>query len=95
MVCPVAAAVDGSTQPFTMPTGDRGRLNQHQCVPPPRPPPSEGQPEQTVRWANASIRTSEDRQLVAQCKTLKKEVSTHGQGCPEPRDLPKGGLHRP
>jgi hypothetical protein len=63
-----------------MPTADRGRLDQDQRLPPPRPQPSQAQPEQTVRLAKASIRASEDAQLVAQGKTLKEEVSTHGQG---------------
>lgn len=65
-----------SPQSFTMPAGDRGRLHQHQRVLPPRPPPSQADPEQSVRWAKASIRTTKDRQLMVQGKTLKEEVST-------------------
>jgi hypothetical protein len=67
-----------SPQPFTMPAGDRGRLHQHQRVLPPRPPPSQAHPEQSVRWAKAPIRTTKDRQLMAQCQTLNEEVSTDG-----------------
>jgi hypothetical protein len=61
-----------------MPTGDRGRLDQHQRFPPPRPKPSQAQPEQTIRWAEASIRTGKYRQLVAQGKMLEQEVPTRG-----------------
>src|SRR5882672_3714313 len=71
------ASIDGT---FAMPTVDRGRLDQQQRFPPPRPQPSQKQPEQTVRWANAPIRTSEYAQLVAQGKILEQEVSTRRQG---------------
>jgi hypothetical protein len=57
-----------------MPTIDGGRLDHHQCFPPPGPQPSQEQPQQTVRWAKAPIRTSQDAQLVAQGKTLEEEV---------------------
>jgi hypothetical protein len=77
-----------------MPTGDRGRLDQHQRFPPARPQPSQTQPEQTVTRAEASIRTSEYAQLVAQGKILEEEVSTHGQGRPERRDRPEDVTHR-
>ena len=63
-----------------MPTGDRVRLDERQRFPPSRPQPSQAQPEQTVRWTEASIRTSEYAQLVAQGKMLEQEVSTRGQG---------------
>jgi hypothetical protein len=49
-----------------MPTIDRGRLDQRQRVCPPRPHLSQHQPEQTVRWAKAAIRTNEYVQLVAE-----------------------------
>jgi hypothetical protein len=77
-----------------MPTGDRGRLDQHQRFPPPKPHASQAQPEQTVTRAEASIRTSEYAQLVAQGKTLEEEVSTRGQGRPERRNRPEGVPHR-
>jgi hypothetical protein len=57
-----------------MPTIDGGRLHQHQCLPPPGPPPAQQQPKQMVRWAKAPTRPSEDAQLVAQGKTLEQEV---------------------
>ena len=38
---------------LAMPTVDRGRLDQHQRVCPPRPQLSQHQPEQTVRWAES------------------------------------------
>src|SRR5216684_3651667 len=56
--------------------------------------PSQAQPEQAVRWAKASIRTSEYAQLVAQGKMLEQEVSTRGQGRPECSDRPEGVTHR-
>jgi hypothetical protein len=56
--------------------------------------PSQAQPEQTVRRAEASIRTGEDTQLVAQGKMLEKQVSTRGQGRSERRDRPEGVTHR-
>jgi hypothetical protein len=76
-----------------MPTGDRGRPDKHQRVPPPRPQPSQAQPEQTVRRAEASMRTSEYAYLVAQGKILEEEVSTRGQGRPERRDRPERVTH--
>src|SRR5262245_41952873 len=38
------------------------------------------QPEQTVRWAKASVRTSEDAQAVAQGNNLEEHVSPRGHG---------------
>ena len=63
-----------------MPTGDRGRLDQHESLPPAGPEPSQAHPEETVRRAEASIRTGEDTQLVSQGKDLEEEVGTCGQG---------------
>ena len=59
-----------------MPTGNRGWLDQHQRFPPPRPHAPQAEPEQTVRWAKASIGTTEDAELVAQGEDLEEEVST-------------------
>jgi hypothetical protein len=93
---PAAAASDASsiTEPFTMPTGDRGRLDQHESLPPPGPEPSQAHPEQTVRRAEASIRTREYTQLMAQGKKLEEQVATREQGRPEGRDRPEGLTHR-
>ena len=77
-----------------MPTGDRGRLDQHETLPPPGPEPSQAHPEETVRRAEASIRTREYTELMAQGKKLKEEVATRGQGGPEGRDRPEGLTHR-
>ena len=66
-----------------MPAGDSGRLDKHQRVFPPGPPPSQTQPEHAVRWAEASIGTSEYAQLVAQGEIFQDEVSTRGKGRPE------------
>src|SRR5260370_11456255 len=38
---PPRATPPASTEPFTMPTGDRGRLDQHESLPPPGPEPSQ------------------------------------------------------
>jgi len=75
---PPRATAPASTEPFAMPPGDRGRLDKHQDAPPPGPQPSQAQPEQAVTRAEASIRTSEHAQLVAQGKNLEEEVSTRG-----------------
>ena len=56
-----------------MPTVDGG---QQQRVSPPRPRTSQHQPEQTVKWAKAAIRTNEYAQLVAEGKDLEQQVST-------------------
>ena len=47
--------------------------------------------EQAQKRKQASIRTTKDRQLMAQGKTLKEEVSTHRQGDPNRHDRGKGG----
>ena len=62
------ATAPPSSEPIAMPTFDGGRLDQHQRVSPPRPRPSQDQPQQTVRCAKAPIRTSEHSQLVAQAR---------------------------
>jgi hypothetical protein len=62
---------------------------------PPQSPRSHAHPEQSIRWAKASIRATKDRRLMAQCKTLNEEVSTHRQGDPKRHDRAKGGTHRP
>ena len=59
-----------------MPTVDRGRLDQHQRVSPARPEPSQQQPEDTVRWAKATIRTNEYMQLVVEGEDFEQQVST-------------------
>jgi hypothetical protein len=63
-----------------MPTIDSGWLDQHQRFPPLGPQPPQTQPKQTVGWAKALIRTSEDAELVAQGKSLEQEVSTRRPG---------------
>ena len=60
-----------------MPMGNRGWLDQHERFPPPR---RQMLTEQTVRWAKASIGTTEDADLVAQGKNLEEQVSTRAQG---------------
>jgi hypothetical protein len=69
-------APPAANTPIAMPPIDGGRLNQHQHVAPPRPHPSQNQPEQTVRRSKAPIRTRPDGQLMAQGKYLEQEVST-------------------
>ena len=63
-----------------LPPDDRGRLDQHENLPPLRPPPSQAHPKETVRQVEASIRTREDTQLVSQGKDLEEQVCTRGQG---------------
>jgi len=58
---------------IAMPTVDGG---QQQRVSPPRPRTSQHQPEQTVKWAKATIRTNQYAQLVAEGKDLEQQVST-------------------
>jgi hypothetical protein len=74
---------------------DRGRLNQHQCVSPLRPDPSQDQPQQTVRWAEAPIRTPEYGKLMAQGKHLEQQVAARPQGQSDRRDHPGDLTHRP
>jgi hypothetical protein len=82
------------TEPIAMPTVDGGRLNQHQRVSPPRPHPSQDQPQQTVRRAKAPIRTCQDGQLVAQGKHLEQQVSTRRQRESDRSDRPDDVTHR-
>jgi hypothetical protein len=77
-----------------MPTVDGGRLDQHQSFPPPKPKPSQHQPQQTIRSAEAPIRASEDAQLVPQSQTLRQEVPTHRQGEPDGGDRSEDVRHR-
>jgi len=81
-------------EPLAMPTVDRGRRDQHQRVSPPRPQLSQHQPEQTVRWAKAAIRTNEYVQLVAEGKDLEQQVSTCRQGQPDRNDHLDDVTHR-
>ena len=76
-----------------MPPRDRGRVNYHERLLPARPPPSYAEPEQTVRSAKASIRTTKDRQLVTQGDNVEEQVSTRRQGRSECRDRRNGGMH--
>ena len=78
-----------------MPTGDRGRLDQHEGLAPPGPPPSQAHPQLTVRRTEASIRPAEYAQLMAQGKNLEEEVSTRGEGGLEHRDRPDRVGHGP
>ena len=78
-----------------MPTIDGGRLDQHQRFTPPGPQPSQKQPKQTVRWAKAPIRTSEDAQLVAQGKNLEQEVPTRRRGRLDRGARPEDVSHSP
>jgi hypothetical protein len=62
-----------------MPPIDSGGLDQHQRFPPPGPEPAQAQPKQPVTSAKTLIGTSEDAELVAQCKRLEQEISTRCQ----------------
>jgi hypothetical protein len=54
-----------------------------------RPQPLQAQAEQTVRRAEASIRTGEYAHLVVQGEVLEEEVSTRRQARPEPATVRK------
>jgi hypothetical protein len=77
-----------------MPTVDGGRLNQHQRVSPPRPHPSQDEPQQTVRWAKTPIRTRQNGQLVAQGQHLEQQVSTRRPRESDRSDRPADMTHR-
>ena len=77
-----------------MPTIDSGWLNQDERFPPPGPEPPQKQPKQTVSWAKAFLRPSEDAQLMAQGKNLEQQVSTSGQGESDCRDRSDDATHR-
>jgi hypothetical protein len=88
-----------SIEPLAMPTVDGSRLDQHQRVSPPRPHPSQDQPQQAVSWAKRSVRTSEYAQLVAQGNALEQQVSTRRPGesnrCDRPRDMTQSRVECP
>ena len=81
-------------EPLAMPPIDRGRLDQNQCVSPPRPQLSQHQPEQTVSWAKAAIRTNEYVQLVAEGNDREQQISTRRQDKPDRNDSPDDVTHR-
>ena len=74
------------SESFTLPTGDRGRVDHHEPVLPAGPPPAQAHPEQTVRPAEPSIRPAEYGQLMVQRHHLEEKVSTCGQRGEERRD---------
>jgi hypothetical protein len=82
-----AAAIFGaaSGEALTMPAGDGGRLNQYEGLLPPVPQSAQAHPEQTVGRAKTSVRTSEDAELVTQCKHLEHEVPPGVQDRADPR----------
>jgi len=83
---PPPCAMPQPSESFTPPTGNRGRVDQHEPVLPAGPPPAHAHPEQTVRRADASIRPAEYGQLMAQRHHLEEEVSTCGHRGEERRD---------
>src|SRR6516165_10694258 len=60
------------SESFTMPTGNRGRVDQHEPVLPAGPPPAQAHPEKTVGRAEASIRPAEYGQLMAERHQLEE-----------------------
>jgi hypothetical protein len=81
-------------EPIAMPSLDRGRLNLHERVSPPRPHSSQDQPEQMIRCAKPPIRTGEYAQLMAQGKTLEQQVATRREGESDCSDYPDQGAQR-
>jgi len=63
-----------------MPMVDRGRLDQHESLAPPRPHPSQAEPEQAVKGAETSMGTREDTELMTKSQDLEEEVPTRAQG---------------
>ena len=90
----IALASHNALLSLAMPMVDRGRLEKHQRFAPPRPQPLQQQPEQTIRRATATIRPSEDAQLVAQGKTFEQEASPRRQGQPDGGDRSEDVAHR-
>jgi hypothetical protein len=78
-----------------MPTVDRGRLDQHESLAPPRPHPSQAEPEQAVRGAETSMGTSEDTELMTKSEDLEEEVPTRAQGGAKHRNRPQRESHWP
>jgi hypothetical protein len=56
--------------------------------------PLQAEPQQAVGRTKASIRPSEDAQLMAQGENLEEDVYPREQGRPERRDRPDGVTHR-
>ena len=56
-----------------MPTVDRGRLDQHESLAPPRPHPSQTEPEQAVRGAETSMGPREATELMTKSEDLEEE----------------------
>jgi hypothetical protein len=87
-------APPAANAPIAVPPIDSGRLNQHQRVGPPRPHPSQDQPQQTVRRSKVPIRTRQHGQWVAQGKHLEQEVSPRRQRESDRSEGPNDVLHR-
>src|SRR6516164_6698059 len=83
---PPPCAMPQPSESFTPPTGNRGRVDQHEPVLPAGPPPAQAHPEKTVRRTETSIRPAEYGQLMGQRHHLKEEVSTCGHRGEERRD---------
>jgi hypothetical protein len=77
-----------------MPTIDGGWQDLHPRFPPPGPQAPQKQPKQTVSWAKAFLRTSEDSQLVMQGKSLEQEVSARRLRRSGRSTRPDHGSHR-
>ena len=63
-----------------MPTVDRGRLDQDESLAPPRPRPSQAEPDQPVRGAETSIGTRADTELMTKSEDLEEKVPPCVQG---------------
>src|SRR4029450_971239 len=79
---------------MAIPSFSNSPLDQHQRFPPPGPQPPQQQPKQTVSWAKAPLRTSEDAELVVQGKSLEQEVSTLRPGRSDRSTRRDDGSHR-
>jgi hypothetical protein len=78
-----------------MPTVDRGRLDQDESLAPPRPRPSQAEPEQAVRGAETSMGTRADTELMTKSEDLEEKVPTCVQGGAKHRHRPQRETHWP
>ena len=77
-----------------MPTVDRGRLDQDESLAPPRPRPSQAEPEQPVRGAATSIGTRADTELMTKSEDLEEKVPTCVPGGANHRNAKRIGRRR-
>ena len=78
-----------------MPTVDRGRLDQDESLAPPRPHPSQTEPEQAVRGAETSMGPREATELMTKSEDLEEEVPMRAQRGAKQGNRPRRESHWP